>query len=94
MVAAVIVLPLSFRGSECDRGNPYPNICKGERYIMKATGIVRRVEEYGIIGQISKNRINTKDFSGFCKKPFTQNIILHSNIGVDCHSDVVLIEIL
>ena len=24
---------------------------------MKATGIVRRVEEYGIIGQISKNRI-------------------------------------
>ena len=27
---------------------------------MKATGIVRRIEEYGIIGQISKNRINTR----------------------------------
>ena len=26
---------------------------------MKATGIVRRIEEYGIIGQKSKNRINT-----------------------------------
>ena len=31
---------------------------------MKATGIVRRVEEYGIIGQISKNRINTRVFAG------------------------------
>jgi hypothetical protein len=27
---------------------------------MKATGIVRRIEEYGIIGQTSKNRINTR----------------------------------
>ena len=33
---------------------------------MKATGIVRRVEEYGIIGQISKNRINTRDCAVFC----------------------------
>ena len=33
---------------------------------MKATGIVRRVEEYGIIGQISKNRINTRVFADFC----------------------------
>ena len=32
---------------------------------MKATGIVRRVEEYGIIGQISKNRINTGDCADF-----------------------------
>ena len=29
---------------------------------MKATGIVRRVEEYGIIGQKSKKRISTKAF--------------------------------
>ena len=31
-------------------------ICKARRllYIMKATGIVRRIEEYGIIGQKSK----------------------------------------
>ena len=31
-------------------------ICKARRllYIMKATGIVRRIEEYGIIGQTSK----------------------------------------
>ena len=32
---------------------------------MKATGIVGRVEEYGIIGQISKNRINTRDCADF-----------------------------
>ena len=33
---------------------------------MKATGIVRRIEEYGIIGQISKNRINTRISANFC----------------------------
>ena len=31
------------------KGKAFRNV-KGERY-MKATGIVRRVEEYGIIGQ-------------------------------------------
>ena len=41
---------------------------------MKATGIVRRVEEYGIIGQISKNRINTRVFADFCPTQFAQNI--------------------
>ena len=40
---------------------------------MKATGIVRRVEEYGIIGQISKNRINTRDCADFCGAQFAQN---------------------
>ena len=40
---------------------------------MKATGIVRRVEEYGIIGQISKNRINTGVFTVFCPKNFCEN---------------------
>ena len=40
---------------------------------MKATGIVRRIEEYGIIGQISKNRINTRDCAGFCGAQFAQN---------------------
>ena len=33
---------------------------------MKATGIVRRIEEYGIIGQKLKNRINTGVFTDFC----------------------------
>ena len=32
---------------------------------MKATGIVRRVEEYGIIGQKPENRVNTMDFAVF-----------------------------
>ena len=32
---------------------------------MKATGIVRRVEEYGIIGQMPENRVNTMDFAVF-----------------------------
>ena len=36
-------------------------ICKSRRFyiFMKATGIVRRIEECVIIGQKSKNRINT-----------------------------------
>ena len=37
---------------------------------MKATGIVRRIEEYGIIGQKSKTRINTRVFGQFLKKNF------------------------
>ena len=36
----------------CGRGNPSPTKCDKEIYIiMKATGMVRRIEEYGIIGQ-------------------------------------------
>ena len=31
---------------------------------MKATGIVRRIEECVIIGQTALNRINTRDFAG------------------------------
>jgi len=35
--------------------NPSPTKCdKRNVYNMKATGIVRRIEEYGIIGQTSK----------------------------------------
>jgi len=49
LVAAAILFACHSEGA-CVRGNPYPNICKGDRK-MKATGIVRRVEEYGIIGQ-------------------------------------------
>ena len=37
---------------------------------MKATGIVRRIEEYGIIGQTSKKRINTRVFADFCPTQF------------------------
>ena len=37
---------------------------------MKATGIVRRIEECGIIGQKSKNRINTRVLGRFFKKNF------------------------
>ena len=37
---------------------------------MKATGIVRRVEECVIIGQKSKKRINAIDFSAFCRTQF------------------------
>ena len=37
---------------------------------MKATGIVRRIEEYGIIGQKSKTRINTRVFADFCWAQF------------------------
>ena len=43
---------------------------------MKATGIVRRIEEYGITGQKLKNRINTRAFAGlphlthWCQKCF------------------------
>lgn len=33
---------------------------------MKATGIVRRIEECVIIGQKSKKRINTMAFTDFC----------------------------
>ena len=40
---------------------------------MKATGIVRRIEEYGIIGQTSKNRINTRVYAVFPTQ-FAQNI--------------------
>ena len=42
---------------------------------MKATGIVRRVEEYGIIGQKSKNRINTRACADFCGAQFAQNLV-------------------
>ena len=42
---------------------------------MKVTGIVRRVEEYGIIGQISKNRISTGVFADFCGAQFAQDIV-------------------
>ena len=41
---------LSFRGSIATVGIRIPTSVKGERY-MKATGIVRRVEECVIIGQ-------------------------------------------
>ena len=40
---------------------------------MKATGIVRRIEECGIIGQKSKNRINTRVPADFCPAQFAQN---------------------
>jgi len=40
---------------------------------MKATGIVRRIEECVIIGQKSKNRINTRVFVDFCPTQFAQN---------------------
>ena len=40
---------------------------------MKATGIVRRIEEYGIIGQKLKNRVNTMGFADFCPTQFAQN---------------------
>ncbi len=32
---------------------------------MKATGIVRKIEEYGIIGQKLKKRINNRAFTAF-----------------------------
>lgn len=35
---------------------PLRDVCKGDRN-MKATGIVRRVEEYGIIGQKLSNPV-------------------------------------
>ena len=42
---------------------------------MKATGIVRRVEEYGIIGQKSKKPHKYRAFCGFLIE-----INLHKNI--------------
>jgi len=47
MFTAVIV-PACHSEGACARGNPYPNICKGDRK-MKATGIVRRVDDLGRI---------------------------------------------
>ena len=40
---------------------------------MKATGIVRRIEECVILGQKSKKRINTGVFTVFCPKFFREN---------------------
>ena len=37
---------------------------------MKATGIVRRIEECVILGQKSKKRINTGAFADFCPTQF------------------------
>ena len=40
---------------------------------MKATGIVRRIEEYGIIGQTSKKPYKHRDFADFRGVQFTQS---------------------
>ncbi len=42
---------------------------------MKATGIVRRIEECGIIGQKSEKPHKHNNFHGFCATQFTQNIM-------------------
>ncbi len=42
---------------------------------MKATGIVRCIEECGIIGKSRKNRINTRVFADFCPTKFAQNLV-------------------
>ena len=39
---------------------------------MKATGIVRRIEEYGIIGQTSKKNHKHWFFADFCPTQFAQ----------------------
>ena len=39
---------------------------------MKATGIVRRIEECVIIGQKLKKRINTRVFADFSETKFAQ----------------------
>ena len=43
---------------------------------MKATGIVRRIEECVIMGQNSKNRINTRAFADFCPTQFALNPVI------------------
>ncbi len=54
---------------------------------MKATGIVRRIEECVILGQKSKNRINTRDFASlphpthWCRNEVLA-VFIHSKSGV------------
>ena len=64
---------------------------------MKATGIVRRIEEYGIIGQTSKNRINTRVFADlphpthWCRNRVLA-IFLHSKSEVKFTSLLVICQ--
>ena len=51
--------------SEWQRSTDEEGFSKPTKMSGTATGFVRRVEEYGIIGQISKNRINTGYFVVF-----------------------------
>ena len=49
---------------------------------MKATGIVRRIEAYGIIGQKSKQPHEHRVFRWFSWSSIYTNTILHNKSGV------------
>ncbi len=61
---------------------------------MKATGIVRRVEEWVIIGQTAPNPHKTMGFSIVCPIEHKSLILrlsvvfIHSNSGVENHSAI------
>ena len=59
---------------------------KGERNTMKATGIVRRVEEYGILGQKLKKPYKHWGFGVFNKIQFAQKHKIHSKKRRENHS--------
>lgn len=55
--------------------NKYTKFKKQKEIFMKATGIVRRIDDCVIIRQKPINRINTGFFNGFCPKIFEKQYI-------------------
>ena len=69
------VLPFEYNNGNIPHTNSTPLNSEKEFLYMKATGIVRRIEEYGIIGQKSKNPHKHYGF-----QQFLIELNLHKNI--------------